>query len=106
MRPQKIITPPRHPRLGSLPAARVLAVLAPMLGGCMSEGQCSSSNDCAAGLVCTHWNGGSERTTFCAKQCPLEQDRCDTGEFCVCPDSPLKQRCFNDAGERIAVCQP
>jgi hypothetical protein len=101
---QEIMPPMRHTCLGALFSARALALSVLLLGGCMSDGECSRTSDCGAGLVCVHWDGGSEQSTFCAKQCGLEQDTCDTGEACGCPGSPSKQRCFDDKGERIGVC--
>jgi hypothetical protein len=85
----------------------VLAVLALLLGGCSAGQSCINSFQCGEGLVCMHWRNGpeAEGPGTCAKPCAIEQDRCDTGEACMCPDSPLKARCFDDAGERIAICE-
>ncbi|WNG33228.1 hypothetical protein F0U61_06075 [Archangium violaceum] len=86
--------------------ARTLAVLALLFSGCTPDSwECVDSSDCTAGLTCVHWKGGSEpEERFCAKSCAVEQSTCDTGESCSCPDSPLKERCFDEDGNRIGVC--
>ncbi|WP_257463489.1 hypothetical protein [Archangium lipolyticum] len=85
-----------------------LAVLALLFSGCIPAGwDCLNSSDCEQGLECVHWQPGSEEETrYCAKTCPVEQDICETGKACGCPDSPAKQRCFDDKGDRIGVCEP
>ena len=85
---------------------RTLAVLSLLFSGCIpADWGCVSSKDCGQGFECVHWQPGhEEETRYCAKTCPVEQDRCDTGGSCSCPDSPAKMRCFNDDGERIGVC--
>lgn len=89
---------------GSRFGVGVLAALAILVGGCES-GPCVSSIQCASGLICVHTSPGTEwEETFCAKPCDVEQDTCDTGEACYCPDSPAKTRCFDGYGNRIGIC--
>ena len=84
------------------------AALALLFSGCIPAGwECLRSKDCGQGEACVHWQPGhEEETRYCARTCAVELDRCDTGERCECPDSPAKQRCFDDDGNRIGVCTP
>jgi len=100
----------RQPCPDSAWGARTLVVLALLLGavGCRpSNWHCDSAEDCAPGLTCVYWApGGGEEMRYCAQACPVEADTCDNGMACRCPDSPAKQRCFDDKGTRIGVCEP
>ena len=84
-----------------------LAVLALLFSGCVPDHwECVVSAQCEEGLECVQWEpGSSDEWRFCAKTCAVEQDRCDTGEYCWCPDSPSKSRCYDSAGHRIGVCK-
>ncbi len=95
----------RQPCQGSLPAVFILALfLAPLLGGCERGAGCMNSIQCAEGLVCLHYKGGSADENYCAKPCDTTRD-CDTGETCLCPDSePTRTRCLDDKGNHIGVC--
>jgi hypothetical protein len=90
----------------SLSRVRTLAVLALLFTGCIPmHWECVTSIQCGEGRECVQWEPGtSEEWRFCAKSCPVEQDKCDTGESCYCPDSPMKARCFDSDGNRIGVC--
>lgn len=80
-----------------------LAAFVLLLTGC-ERGPCVSSLQCAEGYICMTWKGGTEETRTCAKPCPVEDDFCSDGSHCYCPDSPAKARCFDEDGERIAIC--
>lgn len=80
-----------------------LAALVLLLTGCRS-GSCVSSLQCAEGYICVTFDTGSHYEQSCAKPCAVEQDFCDDGSRCYCPDSPAKARCFDGDGERIGIC--
>lgn len=83
-----------------------LAVLALLFSGCVPDHwECVVSSQCEEGLECVQWEPGTyDEWRFCGKPCAVEQEKCDTGEWCGCPDSPAKQRCFDSGGHRIGVC--
>ena len=89
----------------SSPSVRTLAVLALLFSGCVPDHwECVASSDCGQGEECVRWEPGLDEWRFCAKTCAVEQEKCDTGEWCGCPDSPSKSRCYDSGGNRIGVC--
>lgn len=81
-----------------------LAALLLPLSGC-EGGSCVSSLQCAEGYICVTFDTGSSYVRSCAKPCAVEQDVCDDGSACYCPDSPAKTRCFDEQGDHIGICR-
>ncbi len=80
------------------------ALLLPLTGCGLESGPCMSSLQCAEGYICVTFDTGSRFENGCAKPCAVEQDVCDDGSACYCPDSPAKARCFDESGDRIGIC--